>query len=115
MPAATSALVGVLPTRGLVSIAGIHPLDWLLDDTGPIARTVTDAAIALDVMTGEDAKDFRTKGSATLRQRGPLTRYLKTDALRGRRFGVPAFTTRPPTATSTRDDASVLQPETREL
>ena len=35
MPAATSALVGVFPTRGLVSIAGIAPLDWLLDNTGP--------------------------------------------------------------------------------
>src|SRR5262245_61710728 len=42
MPAATSALVGVYPTRGLVSIAGIAPLDWLLDNTGPIARTAAD-------------------------------------------------------------------------
>jgi amidase len=41
MPAATSALVGVFPTRGFVSTAGIAPLDWLLDNTGPIARTVT--------------------------------------------------------------------------
>ena len=55
MPAATSSVVGVFPTRGLVSIAGIAPLDWLLDNTGPIARNVTDAAIALDVMAGEDA------------------------------------------------------------
>ena len=47
MPAATSALIGVFPTRGLVSIAGIAPLDWLLDNTGPIARNVTDAAIAV--------------------------------------------------------------------
>ena len=47
MPAATSSVVGVFPTRGLVSIAGIAPLDWLLDNTGPIARNVTDAAIAL--------------------------------------------------------------------
>ena len=38
MPAATSSVVGVLPTRGLVSIAGIQPLDWLRDNTGPIAR-----------------------------------------------------------------------------
>ena len=60
MPAATSALVGVYPTRGLVSIAGIAPLDWLLDNTGPIARTATDAAIALAVMQGEDPLDFRT-------------------------------------------------------
>ena len=91
MPAATSSVVGVFPTRGLVSIAGIAPLDWLLDNTGPIARDVTDAAIALDVMAGEDARDFRTVGSSALAQRGPYTAYLKADALRGKRFGVPAF------------------------
>ncbi len=60
MPAATSAVVGVFPTRGLVSIAGIAPLDWLLDNTGPIARNVTDAAIALTVMAGEDPGDGAT-------------------------------------------------------
>jgi len=91
MPAATSALVGVYPTRGLVSIAGIAPLDWLLDNTGPIARTVTDAAIALSVMAGPDPLDARTEGSAVLAQAGPYTQYLKADALRDKRFGVPAF------------------------
>jgi Asp-tRNA(Asn)/Glu-tRNA(Gln) amidotransferase A subunit family amidase len=91
MPAATSAVVGVFPTRGLVSIAGIAPLDWLLDNTGPIARDVTDAAIALDVMAGEDPKDPKTVGSAAKAERGPYTSYLKTNALRGKRFGVPAF------------------------
>ena len=91
MPAATSALIGVFPTRGLVSIAGIAPLDWLLDNTGPIARNVTDAAIALSVMAGEDPLDTATAGSAAKAQPGPYTRYLKADALRGKRFGVPAF------------------------
>jgi Asp-tRNA(Asn)/Glu-tRNA(Gln) amidotransferase A subunit family amidase len=91
MPSATSALIGVFPTRGLVSIAGIAPLDWLLDNTGPIARTVTDAAIALSVMAGEDDLDPVTRGSAAKAQRGPYTQYLKPEALRGRRFGVPAF------------------------
>jgi amidase len=91
MPAATSSVVGVFPTRGLVSIAGIAPLDWLLDNTGPIARDVTDAAIALDVMAGADPLDPPTADSATLAQRGPYTAYLKTDALKGKRFGVPAF------------------------
>jgi amidase len=81
MPAATSSVVGVFPSRGLVSIAGIAPLDWLLDNTGPIARDVTDAAIALDVMAGEEP----------LAQPGPYTAYLKTEALKGKRFGVPAF------------------------
>jgi amidase len=91
MPVATSALIGVFPTRGLVSIAGIAPLDWLLDNTGPIARTVTDAAIALSVMAGEDVLDPRTEDSARNAQPGPYTQYLRTDALKGRRFGVPSF------------------------
>jgi Asp-tRNA(Asn)/Glu-tRNA(Gln) amidotransferase A subunit family amidase len=91
MPSATSSVVGIFPTRGLVSIAGIAPLDWLLDNTGPIARNVTDAVIALDVMAGEDPADPRTIGSVAKAEPGPYTRYLKTDALKGKRFGVPAF------------------------
>jgi amidase len=91
MPSSTSAVVGVFPTRGLVSIAGIAPLDWLLDNTGPIARDVTDAAIALTVMAGEDPSDQRTIGSSASAQPGPYTRYLSADALKGKRFGVPAF------------------------
>jgi len=71
MPSSTSSVVGMVPTRGLVSIAGIAPLDWLLDDTGPIARDVTDAAIGLTVMAGEDPLDFRTEGSAAKVQPGP--------------------------------------------
>jgi amidase len=91
MPSGTSALIGVFPTRGLVSIAGIAPLDWLLDDTGPIARNVTDAAIALGVMAGEDPLDPVTQGSAAKAQPGPYTQYLNAGALKGKRFGVPAF------------------------
>src|SRR6202522_770940 len=91
MPAATSGVVGVFPTRGLVSIAGIAPLDWLLDNTGPIARNVTDATIALSVMAGPDPLDPPTHEAATKAEPGPYTKYLKADALKGRRFGVPAF------------------------
>jgi len=91
MPAATSSVVGVFPTRGLVSIAGIAPLDWLLDNTGPIARDVTDAAVALDVMAGPDPLDARTADSVAMAERGPYTAYLKADTLKGKRFGVPEF------------------------
>jgi len=91
LPAGASGLVGVLPTRGLVSINGIHPLDWLLDNTGPLSRTVTDAAITLQVIAGPDPKDSRTVGSSAKAQRGPYTQYLKKDALKGKRLGVPAF------------------------
>ncbi len=121
MPSGTSAVVGVLPTRGLVSIAGIAPLDWLLDNTGPIARNVTDAAIALGVMAGEDPLDFRTKGSAAKAQPGPYTQYLKADALKGKRFGVPAFIVaqpQPPAADAPANPSparNALRPETRAL
>lgn len=129
MPSATSAVVGVFPTRGLVSTAGIAPLDWLLDNTGPIARTVTDAAIALGVMAGEDVLDPRTVGSAERAQAGPYTKYLKPDALKGKRLGVPAFffegsgipfqgipaARTPKEVTQDREDARLpLKPETRE-
>ena len=91
MPAATSALVGVYPTRGLVSIAGIAPLDWLLDNTGPIARTVEDAAIALEVMSGADPLDPRTTETPASVQRPPYVPSLAAGTLKGKRFGVPAF------------------------
>jgi amidase len=129
MPSATSSVVGIFPTRGLVSIAGIAPLDWLLDDTGPIARNVTDAVIALDVMAGEDPTDLRTTGSAAKAEPGPYTQYLKADALKGKRFGVPAFilagagipfqgisssATPAEVAAATADSVLPLRPETRE-
>ena len=90
-PAANNSLVGMLPTRGLTSIAGIEPLDWLRDNTGPLARDVTSAAIALGVMQAEDPLDAWTKGSAEKAEAGPYTRYLKKDALKGKRFAVPWF------------------------
>jgi Asp-tRNA(Asn)/Glu-tRNA(Gln) amidotransferase A subunit family amidase len=129
MPSATSAVVGIFPTRGLVSITGIAPLDWLLDNTGPIARNVTDAVIALDVMAGEDPADPRTTGSAAKAEPGPYTQYLKADALKGKRFGVPAFilagagipfqgisssATPAEVAAATADSVLPLRPETRE-
>jgi amidase len=127
MPAGTSSVVGVLPTRGLTSIAGIAPLDWLLDNTGPIARNVTDAAIALDVMSGgrspADPLDFRTFGEgrtagADGAQLGPYLPYLKKDALKGKRFGVPAFILAGNTGFGVSQPArptNGMQPETRAM
>ena len=127
MPAATSSVVGLFPTRGLVSIAGIAPLDWLLDNTGPIARTVTDAAIALTVIAGPDPADPQTSNAATRAEAGPYTRYLQPNALQGKRFGVPAFilagagvpfqgvcSSSPQVVAKARQEAAVaLSPETR--
>ena len=132
MPAGTSSVVGFLPTRGLVSIAGIAPLDWLLDNTGPIARDVTDAAIALDVMAGGDGVhpaapadplDFRTTGSGRTAggehaQLGPYLPYLKQDALKGKRFGVPAFILNGDTGFGVSQAArptNAMRPETRAM
>ncbi len=81
----------MLPTRGVTSIAGIHPLDWLRDNTGPLARDVTSAGIALEVMEAEDPLDAWTKSADERAEGRPYTRYLKKDALKGRRFGVPWF------------------------
>jgi amidase len=62
-----------------------------LQAAGAVARDVTDAAIALDVMAGPDPLNPRTADSVAMAERGPYTAYLKTDALKGKRFGVPAF------------------------
>src|SRR5258708_942186 len=56
-PASANNLVGVRPTRGLVSRAGVIPNSYTQDELGPITRTVTDAAKLLDIMVGYDPKD----------------------------------------------------------
>jgi len=116
-PAANNSLVGVLPTRGLTSIAGIHPLDWLRDNTGPLARDVTSAAIALEVMQAEDPFDPWTKESAAKAEAGPYTKYLKANALKGKRFAVPWFILEGSPSVYTGPDAPPLAggvvPETR--
>ncbi len=90
-PAANNSLVGFMPTRGITSIAGIHPLDWLRDNTGPLARDVTSAAITLDVMQAEDPLDKWTDGAAKKAKARPYAQYLKKNALKGKRFAVPWF------------------------
>lgn len=87
IPSAYGSLVGLRPTQGLVSRSGIIPLSSTQDIGGPMARTVTDLAIALDVSVGYDAKDSVTR---VLQQR-PLPKFeaaLDRNALRGARIGV---------------------------
>jgi Asp-tRNA(Asn)/Glu-tRNA(Gln) amidotransferase A subunit family amidase len=67
----------------------------------------------LEVIAGEDPKDFRTRGSAAKTQPAPYSQYLRRDALKGKRFGVPAFIlTESPKGGP--DDVS-LRPETRAI
>ena len=56
-PAAWCGLAGIKPTYGRVSRRGVFPLSWTLDHCGPLARSVEDAAIALQVMAGHDKHD----------------------------------------------------------
>jgi aspartyl-tRNA(Asn)/glutamyl-tRNA(Gln) amidotransferase subunit A len=57
IPAALCGVVGIKPTYGRVSRAGVAALSWSLDHVGPLARTVDDAALLLHVMAGSDPRD----------------------------------------------------------
>ncbi|HZO32313.1 MAG TPA: amidase [Chloroflexota bacterium] len=57
LPAAFCGIVGVKPTYGLVSRAGVLPLSWSLDHCGPLTRTVEDAALMLNAIIGHDHAD----------------------------------------------------------
>ena len=57
LPAAACGLVGIKPSHGLVSRAGIFPLSASLDTSGPLTRSVEDAAIMLDAIAGHDPRD----------------------------------------------------------
>lgn len=88
-PASANNLVGIRPTRGLVSRAGVIPNSLTQDEIGPITRTVEDAAKLLDVMVGYDPTDPIT---ALSHGRIPktYTHRLSKDALRGARIGLMA-------------------------
>src|SRR4051812_4944157 len=86
-PAAAAALVGIKPTVGLVSRAGIIPIAHSQDTAGPMTRTVRDAAILLGALTGVDPRDVATRAS-TGHSRTDYTSALAKDGLRGARLGV---------------------------
>jgi len=86
-PSAANGIVGLKPTRGLLSRNGIIPLSLSNDTGGPMARSVTDIAVALGIMTGVDPADDATKTSAGKFQKD-YTQFLKKGSLRGARIGV---------------------------
>ncbi len=86
-PSSVNGIVGLKPTHGLLSRDGIIPLALSFDTGGPMARSVYDIAIALNVMTGVDPADAATKKSAG-KTLADYTSVLKTGSLKGARIGV---------------------------
>jgi amidase len=102
-PSGANGIVGIKPTLGLASRAGIVPISADQDTSGPMARNVTDAAVLLGAMTGIDADD-----PATADQAGhaftDYTAFLDADALVGARIGVWREGTYDPTVSPEVDD-----------
>src|SRR6202050_4775576 len=86
-PASANNIVGVRPTLGLVSRAGIIPYSFTQDAAGPLARTVTDAAKMLNVLVGYDPNDPVTAWSVGNAE-DDYTKFLKANGLQGKRIGV---------------------------
>jgi aspartyl-tRNA(Asn)/glutamyl-tRNA(Gln) amidotransferase subunit A len=83
-PAALCGIVGIKPTYGRVSRAGVLPLSWSLDHVGPMTRTVDDAALMLEAISGYDPEDA-TSG----RRRVPPFASLLDGGVRGLRLALP--------------------------
>ena len=86
-PSHANGVVGIKPTLGLVSRSGVIPISHSQDTAGPIARTVSDAAILLGAMTGIDPRDPATESSQG-KSYVDYTQFLKADGLQGARIGV---------------------------
>ncbi|MGK2964119.1 MAG: amidase [Tepidiformaceae bacterium] len=84
IPAAMCGVVGLMPTYGLVSRAGVLPLAWSLDHVGPLTRTAEDAALFLGVIAGYDAADPGSAPGAAFAGR------VGDTGVRGLRVGVVA-------------------------
>jgi amidase len=88
LPASFNNLVGVRVTPGLISRNGMSPLVVFQDTAGPMARTVTDAAILLDALVGYDETDEYTSAFAIAGHQGSYTKYLDKAGLSDAKIGV---------------------------
>ncbi|HTS60136.1 MAG TPA: amidase, partial [Terriglobales bacterium] len=85
-PSSANGIVGIKPTLGLVSRAGVIPIAHSQDTPGPMARTLREAAILLTALAGVDPRD-----SATAASQGKVadyTQFVDPNGLRGARIGV---------------------------
>lgn len=86
-PASSNGVVGIKPTVGLTSRAGVIPISHSQDTVGPCARTVADAAALLGALTGIDPRDSATHGSER-KFYTDYTQFLDPDGLRGAHIGI---------------------------
>jgi aspartyl-tRNA(Asn)/glutamyl-tRNA(Gln) amidotransferase subunit A len=79
IPASLCGCVGLKPTFGAIPLEGTVPLGWSLDHAGPLARTVDDAAVLFDVLSGRDAPTRRvpTRGLRVGVLRGPIVKNVQ--------------------------------------
>jgi amidase len=86
-PSSANGLVGIKPTVGLLSRAGIIPISHSQDTPGPMARTVRDAAILLGALAGSDPRDAAT-ADASAKMQKDYVQFLDPNGLRGARIGI---------------------------
>ena len=86
-PAAASGVVGIKPTVGLTSRAGVIPIAHSQDTVGPMARSVADAAAVLGAIVGHDPRDPVTAEAAP-HAHSNYTQFLDPEGLRGARIGI---------------------------
>jgi amidase len=86
-PSGVNGVVGIKPTVGLTSRAGVIPISATQDTVGPFGRTVADAATVLGALVGVDPRDPATQASAG-KSHTDYTPFLDPDGLRGARIGV---------------------------
>lgn len=107
-PASAQALVGVKPTFGLVPLEGVVPMNsTYVDVVGPLAKTVHDAAVTLDILAGPTIEDLATFAAEGHIPEDGYAAGLSTTALQGKRFGL--------VGPGWRQSYLPLAPETREL
>ncbi|UOE50783.1 amidase [Mucilaginibacter sp. SMC90] len=115
-PASVNGLVGIKPTVGLWSRAGIIPISKTQDTAGPMSRSVKDAAILLGALTGIDTLDLATLGSKGNAETD-YTKFLDINGLQGKRLGVEksAFNDNPAVVTLLQEAIKTLKSKGAEV
>jgi aspartyl-tRNA(Asn)/glutamyl-tRNA(Gln) amidotransferase subunit A len=90
IPSSLCGIVGIKPSYGRVSLAGVVPLAWSLDHVGPMARAARDCALVLEAIAGRDPKDPSTVDEPVEGWASGLDDSADGSGLTGMRIGVPA-------------------------